>query len=364
MKFTANQVAKLMIDSYAGAVKLPATVQANFSAEETMPTINEVISDAFFQILEVDPETATVKDVNLAFRNESVRNAVFAIVEEVIREGIINETWRNEFFDRFVESKSEARGDKTVFYIESRNEVTYSRVSKDGKVAIDRQRFDEGDELEVKKATYAVKVYEHLARILLSRSEWGKFVGKLNEATEQFIAEKIYATFASVCNNLPTQFRHAGAYNRKLISEKIANVKRTSGAKSVILVGTDIALQYLEDGVFDDASKVSNTMRDELFYTGRMGTWFGNTLVELPNAWKQGSGMTKPAMQDNVIFIIPDNVNKPVKLIVEPELLNVNESGVRVDDTIEFANRITFGCAVVTGNVLGVISMPDVTVEA
>ena len=353
MKFTAQDVARLMIDNYNGKVVVPA----NFNEGE-VKTPDEAISDAFFQVLGIeDKNNCTVQDIQLAFRNESVRNGVFAIIEEVIREGIINEGWRNAFFDRFVESRSQARGDKTYFYVEARNEVVVSRISKDGKVALDRQRFDEGAELEVRVATYGIKVYEHLARILLGRADWSKLVARLNEAIEQFIAEKTYATFEEVCSNLPTLFTHSGAYDRQKIQKAIANVKKASGASSVTLFGTAVALEYLEDGLL--AAHGSDSLKDEKVRNGKLGTWYGVDVVELPNAFKQGKGMEENVMGDDVIYIVPNNVNKPVKMVVEPELMDINESGVRVDDTIEFAVRFSFGCNVITGCMLGAIQISE-----
>ena len=44
-------------------------------------------------------------------------------------------------------------------------------------------------------------------------------------------------------------------------------------------------------------------------------------------------------------------------MIVEPELIDINESGVRVDDTIEFAVRFSFGLRVITGRAMGVIEL-------
>ena len=73
--------------------------------------------------------------------------------------------------------------------------------------------------------------------------------------------------------------------------------------------------------------------------------------------------MSEYVMQDDVIFVIPNNVLKPVKMVVEPELMDINESGVRVDDTIEFAVRFSFGCNVITGCMLGVISGEGVDVR-
>ena len=345
MNFTAHDVARLLIDNHAGKVNVPAC----FSAEEVM-TPEEAISNAFFSIMGLKKENATVKDIQLAFRKEEVRLGVFAIIEEVIREGIINEGWRNAFFDRFVESRSQARGDKTVFYIEARNELVVSRISKDGRVALDRQRFDEGAELEIKVATYGIKVYEHLARIMLGRADWSGLVARLNEAVEQFIAEKTYATFAEVCGNLPSQFCHAGAYDKAAILAAVQAVKMASGASAVTLVGTNVALSYLQD-----ADLMTDARKDELHQTGRLGKWMGHDLIELPNAFKQGTALGQKVMADDIIYIIPNNVGKPVKMVVEPELMDINESGVRVDDTIEFAVRFSFGCNVITGNVLGVI---------
>ena len=254
-----KQLAKLMLDNHAGKVTIPA----QYSAED-VHTPSDAISNAFFEVLGVDKETATVEKINLAFRKEAVRNAVYEIVEEVVREGIISESWRNAFFDRFVESRVQQRGDKTVFYVESRNELVVSRVSKDGRVAIDRQRFDMGDELEVKVDTYAIKVYEHIARILTGRGDWGGLVTRLYEAVEKFIAEKTYVAFDTVCSNLPTAFKHSGSYNRKTIKQTIANVKKASGASSVTLVGTGVALQFLED--VDYATEAT---KNELHNTGR-----------------------------------------------------------------------------------------------
>ena len=133
----------------------------------------------------------------------------------------------------------------------------------------------------------------------------------------------------------------------------IANVKRASGASSVTLFGTDVALEYLEDAELKDHP--SDDLNAQLIRTGRIGTWYGETLVELPNAFKQGSALKEQVIKDNIIYVVPNNVNKPVKMVVEPELMDINESGVRVDDTIEFAVRFSFGCNVVTGCMLGAI---------
>ena len=344
MEFTAKQVARLLIDNAKGKVVLPA----NFS-EQGMVTPEEAISNAFFSIMGLEKGKATVQDIQLAFRREEVRLGVFAVVEEVIREGILTETWRNPFMDQFVESRSQTRGDRTDFYIEAKQELHVSRISKDGKVSLDRQRFDEGEIVNVKVETYGIKVYEHLARIMLGRADWGSLVAHLNAAVEKFIQQKVYAAFADVVKLVPAQCIVNGEPTKEQILAAVREVKMLSGASQVVLVGTDLALSQLPE-VQTEATK------NEQHLTGALRFFQGIPLVELPQAIEKRDPR-KLVQDDNLIYIVPNNIGKPIKMIVEPELIDINESGVRVDDTIEFAVRFSFGCAVITGRALGVIEL-------
>ena len=350
MEFTAKQVARLLIDNAKGKVVLPA----NFS-EQGMVTPEEAISNAFFSIMGLEKGKATVQDIQLAFRREEVRLGVFAVVEEVIREGILTETWRNPFLDQFVESRSQTRGDSTEFYLEAKNELHVSRISKDGKVSLDRQRFDEGQELTVEVATYGIKVYEHLARIMLGRADWGTLVAHLNAAVEKFIQEKVYAHFAKVITMAPASCKVNGSVTKEAILKAVREVKMLSGASEVVLVGTALALSQLPE-------VETEAIKNEKHLTGALRFFQGIPLVELPQAIKDieahkanaKEGLVQP---DNMIYILPNNVGKPIKMIVEPELIDINESGVRVDDTIEFAVRFSFGLKVITGRAMGVIEL-------
>lgn len=355
MKFTAKQVARLLIDNAKGNVVVPA----NFSEGE-MLTPEEAISNAFFSIMGLEKGKATVEDIQLAFRKEEVRLGVFAIVEEVIREGILTETWRNPFMDQFVESRSQKRGDSTEFYIEAKQELHVSRISKDGKVFLDRQRFDQGESITIKVETYGIKVYEHLARIMLGRADWGTLVAHLNAAVEKFIQEKVYAEFAAIVGRIPAAFEVVATSPQKdAILKAVRNVQLVSGAQQVMLVGTGLALSKLE-GV--DVTP-TEAMRNQLHEVGVLRTFHGIPLVELPQAIKKyaldnvNGKVGELLVDDEIIYILPNNIGKPIKMIVEPELIDINESGVRVDDTIEFAVRFSFGLAVLTGRALGVIDM-------
>ena len=325
MEFTAKQVARLLIDNAKGKVVLPA----NFS-EQGMVTPEEAISNAFFSIMGLEKGKATVQDIQLAFRREEVRLGVFAVVEEVIREGILTETWRNPFMDQFVESRSQTRGDRTDFYIEAKQELHVSRISKDGKVSLDRQRFDEGEIVNVKVETYGIKVYEHLARIMLGRADWGTLVAHLNAAVEKFIQQKVYDEFAAIVTAIPAAFKVSGAVKADIL-KAVRNVQLVSGAQQVMLVGTGLALSALE-GVDVETEATKNQLHNE----GALRFFHGIPLVELPQAIKKYAldnskkEVGQLLVDDEIIYILPNNIGKPIKMIVEPELIDINESGVRV----------------------------------
>lgn len=350
MKFTKNELAKFMVANYKGEVQVPA----NFSADSVF-TPEEAITNAFHSIIGTN-ENSTVEDYILAFRREDARLGVFAIIEEVLREGIINEAWKNPFFDLFVETRSQARGDSTKFYIESKQEVVVSRISKDGRVSLDRQRFDEGYELTVETQTRGAKVYEHIARIMTRRTGWGKFVQVLYEAMERDIAEMCYKAFADVVNGLPIQFVHHGTYSSTDIKEKIRNVKMISGASSVTLVGTELALEGLtQDGGISYVEAIgTDAIRNELHETGRVGHWYGHVCIEIPNNFLSGTGLQEMVLPDNIVYIIPNMETKPIKAVIEPELIDIANSAIaRVDDTLEVQIRWTAGANVITGSAIG-----------
>ena len=353
MKFTAQQVARLLIDNAKGNVVVPA----NFSEGE-MLTPEEAISNAFFSIMGLEKGKATVEDIQLAFRKEEVRLGVFAIVEEVIREGILTETWRNPFLDQFVESRSQKRGDSTEFYIEARQELHVSRISKDGKVFLDRQRFDQGESITVSVATYGIKVYEHLARIMLGRADWGTLVAHLNAAVEKFIQKEVYKAFGAIVKAIPAAYTvSSDKVEKEEILRAVRNVQMVSGAQQVMLVGTGLALSHLE-GV--DVAGQTEAMKNQLHEVGALRVFHGIPLVELPQQIEKGlpgDADHKLVQRDDIIYILPNNIGKPIKMVVEPELIDINESGVRVDDTIEFAVRFSFGLAVLTGRALGAIEL-------
>ena len=175
------------------------------------------------------------------------------------------------------------------------------------------------------------------------------YATNLNAAIEKFIQQKVYAAFAQVVKLVPAQCIVNGEPTKEQILAAVREVKMLSGASQVVLVGTDLALSQLPE-VETEATK------NEQHLTGALRFFQGIPLVELPQAIEKRDPR-KLVQDDNLIYIVPNNIGKPIKMIVEPELIDINESGVRVDDTIEFAVRFSFGLKVITGRAMGVIEL-------
>ena len=98
----------------------------------------------------------------------------------------------------------------------------------------------------------------------------------------------------------------------------------------------------------------SENVRNEIYKTGRVGFWYGHKCLELPNNFKSGTALAEKVLDDKTVYIIPNVEEKMVKLVVEPELLDINESSLaRVDETIEIAARWTAGANVIVGSAIG-----------
>jgi hypothetical protein len=191
---------------------------------------------------------------------------------------------------------------------------------------------------------------------MLGRADWGSLVAHLNAAVEKFIQLKVYEAFDKVTALVPGQCKVSGSVTKAAILEAVREVKMLSGAQQVVLVGTGLALSALEE-----VETVSEAMKNEMHQQGALRVFHGIPLVELPQAVKDANlahGAEGRLVQDDkTIYIVPNNIGKPIKMIVEPELIDINESGVRVDDTIEFAVRFSFGLRVITGRAMGVIEL-------
>lgn len=106
---------KLLIDTSNNCV-------VNYSKEEA----NEAIRKQFREVLGIS-EGATMKEIRRALRAN--RAQTYAIIEDTLDDRLQSGWGENPFFQRFVEMKNLADGDRNEFYIPSNTILTVTKFS-------------------------------------------------------------------------------------------------------------------------------------------------------------------------------------------------------------------------------------------
>ena len=119
-----------------------------------------------------------------------------------------------------------------------------------------------------------------------------------------------------------------------------------------MIVGTKVALSKLKG--LGEVAWISDKAKEDVYTTGRIGTLEGTTICELPQAFEIND-VTSYLEDDTKILILPDNMDKPVKMYYEgaDEIKEVSEVGANADDTKDYEFKNRFGIAVITGERFG-----------
>lgn len=334
-----NEIAKLIIDNYNN--DLPTQFSAKTKAER-----DEMIRQEMLDVLGMTKFDAM--SFRKAMRNPVTNVKVFEIIENVISEGIIKGTYKNAFFDQFVETKTIDAGDINEFYVEPRHQLVAAEFSG-SHFDLKRQRIDVGQSFSVEMRDFGIKVYEYLERVLASRCDFVTLVNLLQEAVDRKLREISYTTFEALLNRLPEQWTLSGSYDESEILEVCAHIEADAG--EVTLVGTKIALNKLQGKV---ALPASDAMKNERNEKGYVSLWNGYRCIELEQVHKQGT--FDFLMSNDEIYLIAGDT-KPVKMAVTSGLINETSGYQNHDMSMEYTYTFQAGVSVVLDKAIGKITL-------
>ena len=334
-----NEIAKLIIDNYNN--DLPTQFSAKTKAER-----DEMIRQEMLDVLGMTKFDAM--SFRKAMRNPVTNVKVFEIIENVITEGIIKGTYKNAFFDQFVETKTIDAGDINEFYVEPRHQLVAAEFSG-SHFDLKRQRIDVGQSFSVEMRDFGIKVYEYLERVLASRCDFVTLVNLLQEAVDRKLREISYTTFEALLNRLPEQWTVSGSFDEAEILEVCAHIEADAG--EVTLVGTKIALNKLQGKV---ALPASDAMKDERNQKGYVSVWNGYRCIELEQVHKQGT--FDFLMSNDEIYLIAGDT-KPVKMAVTSGLINETSGYQNHDMSMEYTYTFQAGVSVVLDKAIGKITL-------
>ena len=317
---------------------------------------NNKINRVCFDILGLDPEVKyTKRDIHRAMKNHG--KELFEVLEEVIDFKVSTGFKENEFFNAFVEMKNISEGDRNEFWSEKDVILTVAKVSGDHH-DLTMQKLGEGESFSVKTSNYAVKVGMDIDVYLLGRKDWSELVDAVSRAYNIQVQNDMFAEVMAAGEKLPTneQFnvtRELTAANKDRFDELISDVSTANDGASVVIMGLKTDLKKLT--ALTDIDWVTDDQKKQVAEMGRLGSYEGTTLVEIPQRFVLND-VTKKLITHGKLMIMPNVDNQFVKFVDvgETEIFEVTEKGQRRDDFMTYEVQREMGIATMIDKYFGV----------
>ena len=310
MKTSYEEVKNLMFDLYKNEL------DDGISKREAEDKLREVSLKIF----------GLTKDSSRRERERAYRDHArqyFDVIEEVTDWTVSTGLKENEWFNALVNYRNLKEGDTNLF-VNEHEEVILS-VARMGKRHHDTmlQRLPENTTYSVETDVYGAAVGADIDRYLIGQEDWTKLVDAITKAFVVKIQELIFAEILEAPKKLPAQseFVQTGALNttnRKKFNKILQNVSVANDNADVVIMGTMVALQELENLI--DVKWVADSQKEDIAKMGRLGNYGRYTLVEIPQRFARND-VTKSMYKDDTLFVFATGDNKLVDMVDVGETL-------------------------------------------
>lgn len=324
----------------------------------TKEKVNEKINSVMRDILGFE-EGAKLsrRDIRRAMRKHGLE--IFEVLEDVIDFKVATGWGDNEFFQTYVESKNIADGDRNEFWTEEDVVLLVAKTSGSHH-DLSMQKLPEGTSTSIATSNYAVKVGMDIDVYLLGRKDWADLVDHVALAFQEQIMNDIYAAFVDAQNKIPAQAQFVKTMamdkaNKDTFDQLIADVE-TANQTPVVIMGLKTDLKKIAN--LADVDWISEGQKEEVAALGRLGSYEGTTLMEIPQRFAQND-VTKKLITPGTLYIMPQTGNQFVKFIDvgETEILEVTEKGDRNDDMMTYEVQREMGVGVILDRYHGILKI-------
>lgn len=288
-------------------------------------------------------------DVRRALRRNQA--LVFDIIEETVQNLLVTGWGNDPFFQKYVDQRNLALGDKNEFYSEDDSILSVMKVSGNHHDII-RQRLGAGTVQSISTYWCAVKVYTEFERVVTGAEEFATFVNKMYEAYDRYVKNALYDAMVGYATTLTGQFKKTGSVTTETLNN-LCELVSTATGYPVVIMGTKTALSKviaLQNGQY-----ISDAMKDEHYRTGTLGMWEGKELVEIPQVFEKGKvGQYK--IDNTLLWVMPVTDLKFIKLVNEgdTQLRAITDKDTNMDMTYEQELQTKLGVAVMLNSAFGV----------
>ena len=316
---------------------------------------NDKINKVCFDILGLDIESKPSKrDIHRAMKKHGME--LFEVIEEVLDFKVATGFKENEFFNEFVESRNIAEGDRNDFWTEKDVILTVSKTSK-GQHDLSLQKLGEGEGFSVSTSVYGIKVGMDIDVYLLGRKDWSELVDSVARAFTIKVQNDMFTEFVGSAEKIPTneQFvktMELSANNKDVFDMLLADVA-AANESDVVIIGLKTDLKKLSN--LTDIDWITEDQKKQVAEMGRLGSYEGTTLVEIPQRFALND-VTKKLIEPGKLYIMPNVDNRFVKFVDvgETEITEVTEKNDRLDDFMTYEIKREMGIATIFDKYFGV----------
>ena len=349
MRFSANvqNVFNNDVNDFVAFSELLTDV-ARGTQKVTKEEANKKIVDVFQNVLGLD-KSSTPREVRKAIqRNQQL---VFDIIEETVQSLLVSGWGNDPFFQKYVDQRNLALGDKNEFITEDNSIMSVMRVAGNHHDII-RQRLGAGEKTSLATYWCAVKCYVEFERVVTGAEEFSKFINKMYEAYDRYVKNALYDAMVEYANKLSATYKQTGTLTAEGLNELCDYIETATGYR-VRLMGTRAALANVIK--LQNANYISDAMKDEHYRTGTLGMWEGKELVEIPQVFEKNKVGTYKIAND-IIWIMPISEEKFLKLVNEgdTQLRTIADKDTNMDYTYESEMMTKLGVGVMLNGVFGV----------
>ena len=312
---------------------------------------NAKIVEVFQNVLGIDKNSSPADVRKAVRRNQAL---VFDIIEETVQNLLVSGWGEDPFFQKYVDQRNLALGDKNEFYTEDDSILSVMRVSGNHHDII-RQRLGAGQVQSISTYWCAVKVYAEFERVVTGAEEFATFVNKMYEAYDRYVKNTICDAMVGYATALTGMFKKTGAISADILNE-LCDLVATATGRPVMIMGTRTALSKVT--ALQNASYISDSMKEEHYKNGFLGMWEGKELVEIPQVFEKNKiGAYK--IDNTLLWVMPVTDLKFIKLVNEgdTQLRAITDKDTLMDMTYEQEIQTKLGCAIMLNSAFGVIDM-------
>ena len=298
-----------------------------------------------------DEDLKSPKRVKRAVKTH--HNELFEIIESDIEFKVSTGLSDDEWFNRFVENRNVALGDEEEFEIKGDNVLFIIAEISGDHHDLTMQNLPSGERFRVHVKRYGVKVGKDIDLVILGRVDYTELTDKIAESFVYDIKEKCFTAMYGAAKKLPnnSKFNKTGALVKEAWDELIEDVA-TANNSDVYIVGTKMALKRLT--ALADIDWVSEDQKRDVATMGRLGSYEGTTMVEIPQRFKLND-VNEKLYANNILFVFANTEDKFIKFTDkgEVEIVEVTEKAEMADDFQTYEVQRSYGVGITLGQYFG-----------